>query len=134
MEQHSFRAKEILSIAYCISTFASKAKPITYLLSGRCVRLAPRGHLACNYHWFKILAQDSISSDPDVYFSSKSICEHYFQSFHKLLNKMATTKHSYFMLRTILLQWFVFISPRACSSCWIRCRRVEGSVCNTWAV
>lgn len=123
----------MLSIAHCISTFASKAKPITYLLSGRCVRLAPRGHLAYNY-WLKILAQESISSDPDVYFSSESIREHCFQSFHKLLSKMVTTHHSYFMLRTILLQWFVFISPSACSSCWIRCRRVEGSVCNTWAV
>lgn len=70
MEQYQSRAKEILSIAHCISTFASKAKPVTYLLSGRCVRLAPRGHLAYNY-WFKILAQESISSDPDVYFSSK---------------------------------------------------------------
>lgn len=90
-------------------------------------------HSAYNY-WLKILAQESISSDPDIYFSSKGICEHCFQLFHKLLSETTATNQYYFMLRTILLQWFVFISPNACSSCWIRWRRVEGSVCNTWAV
>lgn len=73
-------------------------------------------HSAYNY-WLKILAQESISSDPDIYFSSKGICEHCFQLFHKLLSETTATNQYYFMLRTILLQWFVFISPNACSSC-----------------
>lgn len=44
----------------------SKAKAITYHI--RQVRkVSTRGYSAYNY-WLKILAQESISSDPDVYF------------------------------------------------------------------
>lgn len=96
-------------------------------------KASSQGHLASKY-WLKILAQESSSSDPDVYFSSKSICEQCFELFYKLLSKRAERNQGYFMLRTILLQWFIFISPSACSSCWIRWRRVAGSVCNTWVV
>lgn len=92
-----------------------------------------QGYLA-GVHWLKVLAQENSSSDPDVYFSSKCICEQCFELFYKLLSKTAEESQGYFMLRTILLQWFIFISPNACSSCWIRWRRVAGSVCNTWAV
>lgn len=92
-----------------------------------------REHSASKY-WLKILARESSSSDPDVYFSSKCIYEQCSELFHKLLSKRAERNQVYFMLRTILLQWFIFISPNACSSCWIRWRRVAGSVCNTWAV
>lgn len=91
------------------------------------------GRAACNCR-LRILAQESVSSDPDVYFSSTCICEHRVYSFHKALSTTTATIQHYFMLRTILLQWFVFISPSACSNCWMRCRRVDGSVCNTWAV
>lgn len=43
-----------------------------------------QGHLASKY-WLKILAQESSSSDPDVYFSSKPICEQYFKLFTNCL-------------------------------------------------
>lgn len=44
------------------------------------------------------------------------------------------TNWDYLMLRTTLLQWFVFTSSKACSSCWAKCSRVAGSVCRTWVL
>lgn len=45
-----------------------------------------------------------------------------------------TEPRSYLMLRTTLLQWFVFISSNACSSCWTKWSRVAGSVCKKWVL